>query len=113
MIKFFRKIRQKNMEAGKIKNYLLYAIGEIVLVVIGILIALQINNWNEAYKDRQLEEVYYCKLLEDVTQDQVLVNKLMVESQERKEWVNKSIYWLQQKQVNREELAKAMRGQLT
>ena len=47
MIKFFRKIRQKLLAENKFNKYLLYAIGEIVLVVIGILIALQINNWNE------------------------------------------------------------------
>jgi len=47
MIKFFRNIRKKILEQGKTTNYLKYAFGEIVLVVIGILIALQINNWNE------------------------------------------------------------------
>ena len=50
MIKFFRKIRQKLLTENKFSKYLLYAIGEIVLVVIGILIALQINNWNENRK---------------------------------------------------------------
>jgi hypothetical protein len=53
MIKFFRKIRQKMLTENKASKYLLYAIGEIVLVVIGILIALSINNWNEQRKDRQ------------------------------------------------------------
>jgi len=48
MIKLFRNIRQKLVAEGKTTNYLKYAIGEIVLVVIGILIALQINNWNES-----------------------------------------------------------------
>ena len=47
MIKFFRKIRQKLLSENRFSKYVLYAIGEIVLVVIGILIALQINNWNE------------------------------------------------------------------
>ena len=47
MIKFFRKIRQKLLVENRFKKYLLYAIGEIILVVIGILIALQINNWNQ------------------------------------------------------------------
>jgi hypothetical protein len=57
MIKFFRKIRQKLLvdsstkEGSRVGKYLLYALGEIVLVVIGILIALQINNWNEDRKE--------------------------------------------------------------
>jgi len=50
MIKFFRRIRQQLLTGNKFPKYLLYAIGEIVLVVIGILIALQINNWNEGRK---------------------------------------------------------------
>ena len=55
MIKFFRKIRQKLLTENIFRKYLLYAIGEIILVVIGILIALQINNWNEDRKLRELE----------------------------------------------------------
>jgi len=55
MIKFFRNIRQHMIKENKVSNYLLYAIGEIVLVVIGILIALQINNWNETKKKHQTE----------------------------------------------------------
>lgn len=47
MIKFLRTIRQKLLIEGKTSKYLKYAIGEIILVFIGILIAMQINNWNE------------------------------------------------------------------
>ena len=47
MIKFFRKIRRQLLTQNKFSKYLLYAIGEIVLVVVGILIALSVNNWNE------------------------------------------------------------------
>ncbi|MAU16125.1 MAG: hypothetical protein CMH46_11370 [Muricauda sp.] len=50
MIKFFRKIRKNLLSENKFSKYLLYAIGEIVLVIIGILIALQINNKNEQRK---------------------------------------------------------------
>ena len=57
MIKLFRKIRQTLLSEGKTGKYLKYAIGEIVLVVIGILIALSINNWNENRK-RQNEELF-------------------------------------------------------
>lgn len=109
MTKFFQRIRKKLSESGKVRSYLIYAIGEIVLVVIGILIALQINNWNEEYKDRQLEQAYYCKLLEDITQDQVLLKKLIDEDQERIYWVNQSIHLLQQKTVDRKALVNAMR----
>jgi hypothetical protein len=47
MLKFFRTIRKKLIEEYNVRKYLLYAIGEILLVVIGILIALQVNNWND------------------------------------------------------------------
>ena len=56
MINFFRKIRKKLADDNKPLKYLRYAVGEIVLVVIGILIALQINNWNEAKKERTFEK---------------------------------------------------------
>jgi hypothetical protein len=55
MIPFFRKIRYKLARDNQFLKYSRYAIGEIVLVVIGILIALQINNWNEDRKSRQVE----------------------------------------------------------
>jgi len=53
------------LSQNKFTSYIIYAIGEIVLVVIGILIALQINNWNENRKDRGTEAVYLRELLED------------------------------------------------
>ena len=55
MIKFFRRIRQQLISQNRFSKYMLYAVGEIVLVVIGILIALSINNWNEEQKNRQKE----------------------------------------------------------
>jgi len=62
MIKFFRKIRQNLLSEGKTGKYLKYAIGEIVLVVFGILIALQINNWNERRKIQSNQEKYLTLL---------------------------------------------------
>lgn len=56
MISFFRKIRQQLLGQNRFTKYLAYAIGEIFLVVIGILIALQVNNWNENRKDRIFEK---------------------------------------------------------
>ena len=60
MINFLRKFRQKLLGEKKLSAYLLYGIGEVVLVVIGILIALQVNNWNNQKKDRE-KESYYLK----------------------------------------------------
>lgn len=56
MIKFFRYIRQRLITQNRFGKYLLYAIGEIILVVIGILIALQVNNWNNERNLRHLEK---------------------------------------------------------
>ncbi|WP_370476682.1 DUF6090 family protein [Tamlana flava] len=67
MIKFFRKIRQKLLSENKFSKYLIYAIGEIILVVIGILIALSINNWNEN-KKAQLEDVKFLSNLRNEIQ---------------------------------------------
>ena len=65
MINFFRKIRKKLADDNKPLKYARYAIGEIVLVVIGILIALSINNWNEGRKDQIVEQYYLRGLHEE------------------------------------------------
>jgi Family of unknown function (DUF6090) len=62
MIKFFRKIRKNMIKENRVSKYLLYAIGEIVLVVIGILIALQINTWNQ-HRQLKIEETKILKSL--------------------------------------------------
>jgi hypothetical protein len=62
------------METGKTGKYFKYAIGEIVLVVIGILIALQINNWNENRKERLKEKAYLERLKADITIDSRMLN---------------------------------------
>ncbi|GMN06404.1 hypothetical protein MTsPCn5_17930 [Croceitalea sp. MTPC5] len=65
MTKVFKKIRQGLLHENKFSKYLLYAIGEIVLVVIGILLALQINNWNETTKRNAEEAKLLIALIED------------------------------------------------
>jgi hypothetical protein len=69
VINFFRRIRQKLLTEKKFSRYLLYAFGEIVLVVIGILIALQINNWNESRKIRAQEITQLKNFQEDLSLD--------------------------------------------
>ena len=69
MINFFRKIRQNLLSENKFSKYLIYAIGEIILVVIGILIALQINNANENRKSAKQENLYLKRLLSENRDD--------------------------------------------
>jgi hypothetical protein len=69
MIKFFREIRQNLLMENKTGKYFKYAIGEILLVVIGILIALQINNWNEERKSKKLEKVFLTQILKSLKSD--------------------------------------------
>ena len=69
MIKFFRKIRQRLLSENRFSKYLVYAIGEIVLVVIGILIALQINNWNENRKELKKSQALLEEFKKDLVRD--------------------------------------------
>ena len=75
MIKFFRKIRQDLLRDNKIGDYLKYAVGEIVLVVIGILIALSINNWNESRKNDLEQALLVKNIIEDLRLDFIHINK--------------------------------------
>ncbi|WP_224530699.1 DUF6090 family protein [Winogradskyella alexanderae] len=84
MIKFFRKIRQRLLTENKFSKYVLYAIGEIVLVVIGILIALQVNNWNDTKKRKTRYEAVLQQIYTVIDQD---IEKLIL----RAYGVNKQI----------------------
>ena len=77
MISLFRKIRQKLLQQNQFTRYLLYAVGEILLVVIGILIALQVNNWNELRKQRQVEIKYFYNLKNDLLADDERLNTMI------------------------------------
>ena len=66
MLTFLRKIRKSLIEYGSARKYLLYAIGEILLVMIGILLALQVNNWNEERKTRQKEQKILLELKDNL-----------------------------------------------
>lgn len=69
MITLFRHIRQKLIASGSVTKYLLYAIGEILLVVVGILIALQVNNWNEERTNKKQARQYSERLRDDLEND--------------------------------------------
>ncbi|MFN1835234.1 DUF6090 family protein [Balneola sp. MJW-20] len=82
MITLFRRIREKLIASGSVTKYLLYAAGEILLVVIGILIALQINNWNEQRIEDKLSEEYLAGIREDLGKDLDQVNRLIQQESE-------------------------------
>ncbi len=65
MLKIIQRIRRKLIEEGNLKRYLLYAVGEVLLIVIGILLALQLNTWNEARKLR-IREINLLSQLDEV-----------------------------------------------
>lgn len=81
MIKFFRQIRFDLIEKDKTGKYLKYAVGEILLVVIGILIALQINQNAENNKMDLTRNEYYIQLLEDLNKDKQFINETIVHFQ--------------------------------
>ena len=84
MIKFFRRIRQKLINKGNLRRYLFYAIGEILLVVLGILIALQINNWNTKQFDKNKERGYIEDIITDLSRDTSFIGSNFLNIIERK-----------------------------
>ncbi|TDQ17017.1 hypothetical protein DFQ04_1665 [Algoriphagus boseongensis] len=88
MISFFRKIREKLLSQNRITRYLVYAVGEIFLVVIGILIALQVNTWNENRLNRKLEIKYLKGLQRDLDRD---IKGLDYMTSYRKDVINSSL----------------------
>ena len=78
MIKFFRHIRQKLISQNRLSKYLVYALGEIVLVMVGILLALQVNNWNEGRKLKKLEASYLKGILDDLKSDTSSINSVVI-----------------------------------
>ncbi|MEJ2163255.1 MAG: DUF6090 family protein, partial [Robiginitalea sp.] len=79
MIRFFRQIRQRLLIDNKFSKYLLYAVGEILLVVIGILIALQVGSWNEDRKTKISADAYRSKLINDLVTDTLNINQLIAD----------------------------------
>ncbi|WP_053002402.1 DUF6090 family protein [Kordia jejudonensis] len=77
MLKFFRSIRQNLITQKKFKNYILYAIGEILLVMIGILLALQVNNWNEHRKTKDTLKDTLKTIAIDLKRDTIAATQLI------------------------------------
>lgn len=77
MFRFFRQIRQSLLSQNNVSRYLLYAVGEIVLVVIGILLALQIDTWNQERINAREERRIFQDLMEELKYNDFLVENGM------------------------------------
>jgi hypothetical protein len=88
MLTLFRKIRKSFIENSSVRKYLLYAIGEILLVMIGILLALQVSNWNEVKKlDREERETLQA-LLEEFQSNQKIIGNCLSEMNEDRRYAD-------------------------
>ena len=103
-MKIFREIRQKLVAQNNIGNYLKYAIGEIVLVVVGILIALQINNWNANKKLNQSRQEYYRQLLIDLDKDKASATNFIIRFKNEHEQYNNYLKLYDQKNLSPSEI---------
>ncbi len=77
MLRFFRQIRQRLLTENRFSKYLLYAVGEILLVVIGILIALQVNDWAERKELKATEIQTYAVLLTSLRKDSLELERII------------------------------------
>lgn len=85
MVNFFRKIRLKLWRENKFSRYLVYAIGEIVLVVLGILIALSVNNGNDHNKAVSQSKIHLNNMLQDLATDTLYLGKLLKKTSDQLE----------------------------
>jgi hypothetical protein len=91
MIRFFRTIRKNLLEQNKVRTYLFYALGEIALVMIGILLALQVNNWNEERKAGIFEEEILSLIDQNLQRDSVILSKELLKAKKGVELTDRLI----------------------
>jgi hypothetical protein len=108
MINFLRRIRRNLINENKPNIYLIYAIGEVVLVVFGILIAFQIDNWNESRKTESVELRYLERLKTDLIQDSLYFNQRIVDARKTIENNSEAIKIAYQSQRNIKDLQDLM-----
>ena len=111
MINFFRRIRQSLLSENKFSKYLIYAIGEIFLVVIGILIALQINNWNENRINRTKERAIISEIHQEFLKNKDQLAFIKTKPQSHLYYINKVVaqFPINSKTVNSDSVSHFMR----
>lgn len=90
-MRIFKKIRKKLLLSGKFKNYVLYALGEILLIVIGVLIAWKINNLNELRKNRIVELKIYKSLNEELNSNLILLDAAIANYNKNSETIEETM----------------------
>jgi len=108
MIGFFRKIRKQLADDNKPFKYMRYAIGEIVLVVIGILIALSINNWNQDHINKKAEKYYLNQMKIDLSADSLSLSNVSLDLKKRQPVIQNFLKELHKKN-NKESFNHAIR----
>lgn len=94
MIKFFRRFRQQLLAENKFSKYVLYAIGEIILVVIGILIALQINNWNTQRIDSKKGQTLLLEIRENLNEDLQNIDAILDFNESKLQAIDSAYYYM-------------------
>lgn len=89
MLNYLRKTRNKLFKEGNLKKYLTYAVGEIIIVVVGILLALYLNNWNQKRTNNKLEIQYYQSMKNQLNED---LNTLIGEMNYNQNYLNQFSY---------------------
>ncbi|WP_455169714.1 DUF6090 family protein [Aegicerativicinus sediminis] len=97
MNSFFRRIRHGLFQNKKFLNYSLYALGEIILVVVGILIALQINNWNEEKKEAKSLHTNILSIKNDLVEDSIIIEEILSTLQKQEQAAQRIIPVLESK----------------
>ncbi|AWG22526.1 hypothetical protein FFWV33_13815 [Flavobacterium faecale] len=93
-MKLFRNLRRKLVVFSKFKSYLIYAIGEVILITIGISIAWKINNWNDIRKDTIVERKIYMNLNEELHSNLRLLNRVIDEYPERIKYLENTLNYV-------------------
>ena len=104
MIKFFRRTRQNLLITNKTGKYLKYAIGEIILVMIGILLALQVSHWNNEIADRKLEKRYLSELILDLRTDSLVILRAKKSSDQQASSKNKLLGYYKEQKIKEDSL---------
>lgn len=100
MIQFFRKVRKEALPKNKFSSYLFYAIGEVILVVVGILVALQISNWNEGLKAKKFEKEILALIEQNLQQDSLAMAMELFEAKRAIEMTDRLLKQVDLKSYN-------------